>query len=259
LVFAAAPARAATTTSNHELQSVVTSELQRTIETWHADGGAILVLTPKGEVLAEAGEPDRMIVAGSTMKPLLLAAALEEGVVQESDVFESAPVGELLAKSSNPGFARIFERVGSEKLGRVLQGFHFTLPATLDANAAIGGTMPATPRQVAQAYAALANGGNGVVSPRTASRVAALMEGVVTSKEGTGKKARVEGLQIAGKTGTSEWTADGKQHGYASFVGIVPGRFVIYVGVESARGAHPWGGEVAAPVFARIAAVRPTY
>jgi cell division protein FtsI/penicillin-binding protein 2 len=146
--------------------------------------------------------------------------------------------------------------VGAEKLARVLEGFHFALPPTLDANAAIGGTMPATPRQVALAYAALANGGNGVVSARTASRVTTLMEGVVTSSEGTGKKARVEGVRIAGKTGTSEWAAEGKEHRYASFVGFVPAenpRLVIYVGVESPRGANPWGGEVAAPVFARVA------
>lgn len=251
--IAKAPAPA---TANDDLRTSVKTELERTVETWHADGGAILVLTPKGEILAEAGDPDRTIVAGSTMKPLLLAAAFDEDVVRESDVFENAPVGELLAKSNNPGFMRIFDRVGSEKLSRVLRGLHFAVPANLDAKTAIGATMTATPRQVALAYAALANGGNGVVSERTASRVSTLMESVVASAEGTGKKARIEGVRVAGKTGTSDWSADHAEHGYASFVGLVPAerpRFVIYVGIESARGANPWGSEVAAPVFARLA------
>lgn len=242
---AMAPAR-----SESSLQRAVTSELEGSVEVWRADGGAILVLTPKGEVLAEAGDPDRTIVAGSTMKPLLLAAAFEADAVQEADV------GDLLATSSNPGFTRIFEQVGREEVRRVLQGFHFATPATLDAPAAIGATMTATPRQVARAYASLANGGDGVVSERTATRVTRMMEGVVVSEKGTGKKARVEGTRVAGKTGSSDWTANDAKHTYASFVGFVPAdrpRFVIYVGIESPKGDHPWGGEVAAPVFARLA------
>lgn len=248
--------------SDNDLQRAVKSELQQTIAKWQADGGAILVLTPKGEVLAEAGQPDSVIVTGSTMKPLLLAAAFEESAVQESDVFENAPVGELLAKSNNPGFIRIFEKVGPEKLARVLQGFHFSVPSKIDGWTAIGGTMSGTPRQVALAYASLANGGNGVVSEHTASRVSKLMEGVVASNEGTGKKARIEGVRVAGKTGTSNWKADGAEHGYASFVGYAPAdhpRVIIYVGIESPHGENPWGGEVAAPVFARVAALSRAY
>jgi cell division protein FtsI (penicillin-binding protein 3) len=88
--------------------------------------------------------------------------------------------------------------------------------------------------------------------------VTALLEGVVTSERGTGKKARVAGVRVAGKTGTSEWTAaDGSTMTYASFVGYVPAdrpRYVVFVGVESAARGNAWGGEAAAPAFARIAA-----
>lgn len=128
----------------------------------------------------------------------------------------------------------------------------------LSDRSSIGGTMSATPRQVALAYAALADGGDGIVKPSTAARVSTLLEGVVASEHGTGKKARVAGARVAGKTGTSDWTApDGTTMTYASFVGYVPAdrpRYVIFVGVESPSGEKAWGGEVAAPVFSRVAA-----
>lgn len=252
--------------ADRDLRGALVSELAQTVERWHAAGGAILVLTPKGEVLAQAGDVDRTVVVGSTMKPLLLAAGFEDGVVSEGDVFESGPgapqpVSLLLATSNNPGFTRIFERVGGERLGRTLRRFHFATPPQLDASDAIGGTMTATPRQVALAYASLANGGDGIVSTRTAARVTSMLEGVVALDQGTGKKARVEGTRVAGKTGSSEWTTPdagaASKHTYASFVGYAPAdrpSVVIYVGIESPSGPNPWGGEVAAPVFARLLA-----
>jgi beta-lactamase regulating signal transducer with metallopeptidase domain len=279
------PVPASASAVDAELHAVAAGELRRTLEEWKAPGGTILVLSPKGEVLAEAGHVDGAYVVGSTMKPLLLAAAIDEGVVTESDVFDcshnerggkvlqdpselgQAPLAELVSKSSNVGFAQIFDRLGGDRFDRALHRFHFATPPELAAAPAgdwnggllaIGATMSATPRQIALAYAALANGGDGIVKPSTAARVTTLLEGVVASDEGTGKKARVAGVRVAGKTGTSEWTApDGRKMTYASFVGYVPAerpRYVIFVGVESPSGETSWGGDVAAPVFARIAA-----
>ena len=118
--------------------------------------------------------------------------------------------------------------------------------------------MTATPREVTRAYAALANGGDGIVSKTTASRVSTLLEGVVESEHGTGVKARVAGVRVAGKTGTADWTLpDGTNVRYASFVGWVPAnkpRYVIFVGVEASPSAQVWGGNIAAPVFSRVAA-----
>src|SRR5205807_6195862 len=100
-------------------------------------------------------------------------------------------------------------------------------PPEGDALSAIGATMSATPRQVATAYAALANGGDGIVKASTAARVSSLLENVVTSELGTGRKAAVPGVRVAGKTGSSDW--DGAT--YASFVGWVPAdhpRYVVF-------------------------------
>lgn len=274
---AAAPA-------DRDLQALAELELDRTLKDWHATSGTILVLTPKGEVLADAGgRSDAPFVPGSTMKPFLLAAALDEGVVKEEDVFDCSgergprtlvdsqangklAVQEMLAVSSNIGFAQVFDRLGGARADRTLRRFHFTPPAAFatqqpgdwdGALTAIGVTMTTTPRELASAYAALAAGGDGIVKASTAERVGTLLEGVVASEKGTGKKARVDGVRVAGKTGTSEWKAkSGAAATYASFVGFVPAerpRFVIFVGIEGAARKEAWGSAVAAPVFARVA------
>jgi hypothetical protein len=254
-----------TAARDQELQSFTDAELRRAVGEWHAKGGSIIVMTPKGDLLAEAGDADRPYVTGSTMKTILLAAALDEGVVNETDAFDCTPterlhdatplgraaLPELLASSSNVGFAQVFERLGEPAYTRALGRFHFAKPPKVDDMVAIGATMSATPRQVVRAYAALANGGDGIVKASTAARVGTLLEGVV--EHGTGKKAAVAGTRVAGKTGTSEWGTTT----YASFVGWAPAdhpRYVIFVGIESPSGDDGYGAEVAAPVFARIAA-----
>lgn len=154
------------------------------------------------------------------------------------------------------------------------------------AYACFGQGFAATPLQITAAGCALANGGvlvkpklvtaivdeNGrpvrtydteyerrVISPLTAARVLAMMERVV--EQGGGKEARVAGYRIAGKTGTSE-IADDVGIGYidkefnASFLGVAPAEspeVVIFVTVSKPR-ADYFGGKVAAPTFARIAA-----
>lgn len=268
-------------TTDARLQQIATEELATTVKSWKAGGGTILVMDPRGNVLADVGgASDRDYVTGSTMKTLLLAAALDADAVQETDILESKgtgpvhdgePIGraalpELFAMSSNSGFAQVFDRLGGARYDATLRRFHFPTPAGLasaqagDASAemtAIGGTMTATPRRLTRAYAALAGGGEGIVKASTAERTRKILEGVVGSEHGTGKKARVAGVRVAGKTGSSEWTAaDGKAHTYASFVGWVPAeapRYVIFVGVDTPVGEDAYGGSVAAPAFARVA------
>lgn len=86
-----------------------------------------------------------------------------------------------------------------------------------------------------------------------------MMEGVASSK-GTAPKAQVPGFVVAGKTGTSRkvtsGTYDDTRH-VALFAGIAPSRdpkVVVVVIINEPLGEHVGGGEVAAPVFARILA-----
>jgi cell division protein FtsI (penicillin-binding protein 3) len=148
---------------------------------------------------------------------------------------------------------------------------------------AIGEGLTATPLQMSAAYGVFANRGEYVAPtlvrkltdgtgrtapPRAAVReriirvetartVMQMLERAVNGEQATGKRARVQGVRVAGKTGTAGWTApDGKEHVYASFIGIVPAdapRYVILVGAED-PGNDGWGPVVAAPAFAKIAA-----
>jgi cell division protein FtsI (penicillin-binding protein 3) len=146
-------------------------------------------------------------------------------------------------------------------------------------NVPIGQGVAVTPVQMAAAYATIANHGVWVqphlvarvqghkrMHPHTrrvlrrpvAAELNAMLQNVV--REGTGTLAAVSGYKVAGKTGTAQ--KPDAHGGYASgryvssFVGMVPAsrpRLVVLVVVDEPRGAI-WGGVVAAPAFARIAA-----
>ena len=85
-----------------------------------------------------------------------------------------------------------------------------------------------------------------------------MLEGVVLN--GTGKNARLDGYTSAGKTGTAQKfdSATGHYSAHqliASFVGFAPintPAVTILVELDSAEGAHE-GGQIAAPVFKRVA------
>ena len=150
---------------------------------------------------------------------------------------------------------------------------------------AFGQGLSATPLQMVMAYGAVANGGflmrpyvaqrisgprgevllsnqpqvvRRVISEKTARALAAMLK-EVTSEGGTGTMAKVEGFDVAGKTGTAQ-KADPVHGGYsrkrvASFVGFVPAdepRFVLMVMVDEPE-ASVYGGVVAAPAFGNIA------
>ncbi len=197
-----APTAAATGDSSivPTLQAIADEELDRTLHDWSASSGAVLILDPAtGRVLADAGR-DRGVKAdvarlhasppGSTMKLVVLAAALEAGVVSATDSIDCEQgswaygghrihdgrengvlsLPQAVAVSSNVAAVKLFDRVGGERFGRELRALHFgaapgTIPERVDdhsfagALAVIGEGVSATPLQVAAAYVAVANGG----------------------------------------------------------------------------------------------------
>ncbi len=89
-----------------------------------------------------------------------------------------------------------------------------------------------------------------VVSEKTASAVAGMMEQVVSV--GTGKNAYVAGYHVAGKTGTSEKIGPNGPTGeyIASFAGFAPynnPQISILIAIDEPVGEHG-GGKVAAPI-----------
>lgn len=147
----------------------------------------------------------------------------------------------------------------------------------------IGQEVAVTGLQLVGAYSAVANGGYlmqpqivkavlsedgtvveearwSVVRQVVDDRVAATLRELMTcvTEYGTGQNARVAEVPVAGKTGTAQKAADGGRYDpskwVSSFVGMAPAddpQIVCLVVVDEPRG-RGLGGEVAAPVFAKI-------
>lgn len=211
---------------------------------------------------------------------------------------------EVIAKSSNVGTIRVGLHVGATRLHDRLVAFGFGRRTGIDLPSESPGFLPSlsawrepwstayisfgqglasTSLQVANAFAATANGGTlyrprvvarvvgreGVrerppevlghpLTPATARVVTSLLEGVV-AQGGTSTRAAIAGHQVAGKSGTGQQAESGGGYSdrvVASFVGWVPvrePRVVILVAVDNPRGAASEGGYVAAPAFREMA------
>jgi cell division protein FtsI (penicillin-binding protein 3) len=102
--------------------------------------------------------------------------------------------------------------------------------------------------------------GQQVISAKTAGEMRAMLE-LVVSPSGTAPKAQVAGYRIGGKTGTAYKVENGKyampRKYIGTFVGIAPmskPRFVIAVMIDEPTTREHYGGQVAAPTFAAVAA-----
>ena len=146
--------------------------------------------------------------------------------------------------------------------------------------ASFGQGLMVTPIQMVTAVSALANDGvmmkphivreiryNGEVQkiepeavgqPISAETARTVTEMLATSIEIEASDAQVDGIRIAGKTGTGEISVEGQ--GYvlnttnASFVGWGPAddpQFIVYVWVQQPE-VNIWGSEVSAPVFSEV-------
>jgi len=199
---------------------------------------------------------------------------------------------DIIVKSSNVGSSHIADALGGEairdffaKLG-IGQSTGIGFPGEAsgvlpvhtrwrpveEATLSYGYGMSVNALQLAQAYMVLANGGlryplnltkqetppvgERVLSRKVAAEVREMLHQVVV--RGTGKRGQPGFYSAGGKTGTVHLV--GKQ-GYedseykAVFAGMAPidsPRIVTVVAVDAPSGGEYYGGEVAAPVFARV-------
>ncbi len=185
------------------------------------------------------------------------------------------------------GFGRVTGSGFPEESAGLLRSWRGWRPVD-HATIAFGQGVSVTPIQLATALAALANGGEllrprlvaarrapggpwiasrpervaRVVRREVAARVLAMLEGVVGS-EGTGRRAGLRGVRVAGKTGTAQKlepaTGSYGDRFVAWFAGVVPAeapRLAIVVALDEPRRPHHTGGAAAAPLFARVAAAQ---
>lgn len=88
------------------------------------------------------------------------------------------------------------------------------------------------------------------ISKQTAQYLTEMMEADVSQAGGTGAKAAIEGVQVAGKTGTAETGTEAKAHAwFASFAPAEDPSIVVVVFLEN-RGSS--GGSAAAPLAREV-------
>lgn len=156
--------------------------------------GAAQIKQWRNKALSDTYEP------GSTFKALVLAAALEEGVVSENDTFDCPgyyniggwrincsrrtghghqTLAEAVQNSCNPAFIEIGQRLGAEKFYEYFQAFGMTEKTGIDlpgeekgvnwgsnmgivdlAVASFGQRFNVTPLQMVTGFSAVINGGN---------------------------------------------------------------------------------------------------
>lgn len=201
-------------------------------------------------------------------------------------------VSEILKKSSNVGITKIAMAMPADKLPTMLDhlGFghyglyfpgetpgHITQKAWQhgleQATLAFGYGISVNALQLVHAYAILANNGvdpgiylnkshdvkhNRVIPKQVAKSIREMLVHV-TDYGGTAHAAKIPGLEVAGKTGTARLaTSHGYKKSYiSSFVGMFPAKspeWVILVVVKKPNMRYYFGGQSAAPIFAKIGA-----
>jgi penicillin-binding protein 1A len=224
----------------------------------NAGQGALVAMTPDGAVRALVGgrsyddSPfNRAIDAyrqpGSSFKPFVYVGALEKGWRPEDRVFDG-PIsvgnwtpqnyegeykGDItlsyaLAHSSNSAAVQLTNAIGPEQVARIAHRMGITA-SLLEVPSLALGTSEVTPMEMVTAYAAIANGGTGVI-PHVITRISTesgrilyqrsgtgagqVMSAEVNAEmnemmmrtvtEGTGRAASLGDRQVAGKTGTSQ-------------------------------------------------------
>lgn len=147
------------------------------------------------------------------------------------------------------------------------------------ATVSFGQSFQITPMQLITTSASIVNGGNritphfgvkavsaegetshnftypvkeGIVSPQTSETMRYILEQVVS--EGSGKKAKLEGYRIGGKTATSEKLPRSLKKYISSFIGFAPAdnpQVIALITIDEPEGIY-YGGTIAAPVIADV-------
>jgi cell division protein FtsI (penicillin-binding protein 3) len=206
-------------------------------------------------------------------------------IVRESSNVGTIQIARKLGKERFDAYLRAFGFGQPTGLGFPGEANGLVLPLsqyndTSLASMPIGNGLAVTAMQMLDVYTTIANGGatrpprlvaatlgkdgtrhdepmpetRQVVSPTTSATMRSMLQDVVAS--GTGTQAQIPGYDVAGKTGTARKPPyDKPPYKYvASFAGFAPAnspRLAAIVVLDEPQGNY-FGGQVAAPAFARI-------
>ena len=255
---------------------------------------------------------------GSTFKAITAAAGMESGVIKSMSkrydathplhiggytIHDDHPqsrfldVPEMMVYSSNIVTAQIADQVGEHNMKAMFNRLGFGTKTDVEINekerpqwpkywgrttvmtVGYGHGIAVTPLHLANAYAALVNGGiwrpatllkrnpdqvpagRRVISPETSYRVRQLLRLVVL--KGTGRKADAPGYRVGGKTGSGDKADAGgydRHNIVATFAGVFPmdaPRYVVVAMLDSPKGiAETFGHHEAAwntgPVVSKV-------
>jgi len=223
--------------------------------------------------------PGRMTIGGRT--------------IGDAHTYGTLTVEQVLQKSSNVGTAKLALAMPPQRMWELYTAAGFGQPPRIGFPGAVAGRVrphkswkpieQATMSyghgisvsliQLARAYTIFARDGDlvpltmlrseqpaqgiPVVSPGNAAAVRRMLE-MAAGPGGTAPLAQVAGYRVAGKTGTAHKQEGGRyvNRYIASFVGFAPvsnPRLVVAVMIDEPSAGKYYGGQVAAPVFSRIA------
>ena len=328
-------------TIDADLNFILNDEIRKQFKNVNAYEAYGLIMDPNsGKILAVATfSKDKDLLRnnifqsqyepGSIFKPLIVAAAMNEGFITANTQFnvgdgrivrskktikESSrstrgviTTREVIMKSSNVGMVLISDYFTNALFEQYLKDFGlydktgvdfpnelkpYTLPyqewdGLKKNNMAFGQGIAITPIQMITAFSAVVNGGTlykpylvekitdgeGIVIRRNtptvvrkviSDKVSESMRSILadTVDKGTGKRARIEGYAVGGKTGTAQLS--GGKTGYirneylSSFIGFFPAdkpKYVImamFMRPQSEIQSNRFGGVVAAPVVGNV-------
>jgi len=204
---------------------------------------AVVVDVQSGAIIASYGEVESAAAPGSTLKPFVLKAALDAGIIEEHTAIHCRgklivkghnlacvhprditilDARQALANSCNAYFATLADRMDSGTLSKALRAYGMQPSGSLAmqedrALLALGveGVMT-TPVQLALAYRQLAL----ALQDQSTRSNAAVRDGLMQSVEtGMAHAASVEGMAIGGKTGSVDGVRGQINHGW--FAGIL--------------------------------------
>jgi len=211
-----------------------------------------------------------------------------EEVIRQSSNIATAEIAMRMDKdrfyqyARNLGFGTLtYVDIAGEESGRMAKPYDWSMVSLPWMSH--GYELLSTPLQITQAYAAFANNGllmrpyivekvedadgnivsdnapveiRRVAKKKTLDLLLPVFESVV-SDSGTGEFAQVDGLRIAGKTGTAKKVIDGRYTNKyrGSFVGFFPAddpRYVSFILLDEPKPVG-YGGYTAAPIFRQVA------